>query len=223
MNKHQLARIFAQPPELLTKRLLLRKLVVSDYADMYEYSRLEEVTRYLVWEPHPDEHYTARYLDTVQAQYRNGEFYDWGVEWRETGKLIGTCGFTSFDLPNKRAEVGYVINPAFSGRGVATEALMAVLDYAFNELKLHRVEAKYIYGNDASRRVMEKCSMTFEGILRGYMYIKREFRDIGICSILADEFKRIYGSLRFYQRKPAQGAGKSPGFFNFFSKEWFMA
>jgi ribosomal-protein-alanine N-acetyltransferase len=221
MNKHQLARIFAQPPELLTKRLLLRKLVVSDYADMYEYSRLEEVTRYLVWEPHPDEHYTARYLDTVQAQYRNGEFYDWGVEWRETGKLIGTCGFTSFDLPNKRAEVGYVINPAFSGRGVATEALMAVLDYAFNELKLHRVEAKYIYGNDASRRVMEKCSMTFEGILRGYMYIKREFRDIGICSILTDEFKRIYGSARYYQRKPAQGAG--PGFFNFFSKEWFMA
>jgi Acetyltransferases, including N-acetylases of ribosomal proteins len=221
MNKHQLARIFTKPPELQTKRLLLRKLAVSDFADMFEYSRLEEVTRYLVWEPHPDEHYTARYLDTVQTQYRSGDFYDWGVVWRETGKLIGTCGFTSVDLANNRGEVGYVINPAFRGRGIASEALMAVLDYAFNELKLHRIEAKYIYGNDASRRVMEKCSMTFEGIMRGYMYIKREYRDIGLCSILYDDYRRIYGAATFYDHKSAQGMNVNIK--KMFDKEWFFA
>lgn len=222
MNKQQLARIFANPPELVTKRLLLRKLQVTDYADMYEYSRLEEVTWYLLWEPHPDEHYTARYLDSLQDQYKNGEYYDWGVVWRETGKLIGTCGFTSFDLQHNRAEVGYVINPAYRGRGIAPEALMAVLDYAFNELRLHRIEAKYISGNDASRRVMEKCCMTFEGILRDYMCVKRQYRDIGICSILAGEFKSKFGNTRFYSRRPAQSPGKSTGLFNFFSKERFF-
>lgn len=221
MNKQQLARIFAQPPELITKRLILRKLQVTDYADMYEYSRLEEVTRYLLWDPHPDEHYTARYLDMVQSQYKSGEYYDWGIVWRENGKLIGTCGFTSFDLPNNRAEVGYVINPAYRGRGIAPEALMAVLDYAFNELRLHRIEAKYIFGNDASRRVMEKCSMTFEGFLRDYMYVKREYRDIGICSILESEFRERFGTTRFYTRKTQQSQAKNTGLFNFFGKERF--
>jgi len=219
MNKQQLARIFAHPPELVTQRLILRKLQVSDYADMYEYSRLEEVTRYLLWDPHPDEHYTLRYLDSLQVQYRNGMCYDWGVVWRENGKLIGTCGFTSFDLPNNRAEVGYVINPAYRGRGVAPEALMAVLDFAFNELKIHRVEAKYINGNDASRRVMEKCAMTFEGILRSYLYVKREYRDVGICSILADEFKSKFGNTRFYSRRHPQ---KNSGLLNIFNKERFF-
>ncbi len=217
MNKSQLTRIFAKPPELQTRRLLLRKLAVSDFADMYEYSRLEEVTRYLVWNPHPDEEYTERYLESVQTQYKTGEFFDWGVVWRDNGKLIGTCGFTSFDTAHNRGEAGYVINPAYRGIGVAPEALMAVLDFGFNELRLNRIEAKYIFGNDASRRVMEKCSMTFEGVLRGYMHIKHGYSDIGMCAVLADDFKRIYGTARFYERKQAGGIN----FLKVFEKDWF--
>ena len=138
MNKQQLARIFAHPPELVTKRLLLRKLQVTDYADMYEYSRLEEVTWYLLWEPHPDEHYTARYLDSLQDQYKNGEYYDC-VVWRNRKAhrhlrfhVIWVCSTTGERICHK---------PRLPRQGIAPEALMAVLDYAFNELRLHRIEA----------------------------------------------------------------------------------
>jgi len=67
-------------------------------------------------------------------------------------------------------------------------AVGRILDFGFNEIELHRIEAKYIVGNEASRRVMEKCNMKFEGIAKGSMKIKGEYRDIGKCAILKGEY-----------------------------------
>ena len=102
--------------------------------------------------------------------------------------MIGTCGFTSLDFKHNSAEVGYVLNSAVWGKGYAVEALTRVLRFAFIDLNVHRVEAKYIVGNERSLRVMKKCGMKFEGIRRESMFIKGNYRDIGCCSILADEF-----------------------------------
>jgi len=86
--------------------------------------------------------------------------------------------------------VGYVLNPAYWGMGIAPEAVRRVIDFGFRELNVHRIEAKYMVENARSRRVMEKVGMTFEGVKRASMYIKGEYRDIGYCAILADEFIR---------------------------------
>lgn len=188
MTEYKFKKIFSHIPTLKTEYLTLRKIDVSDYKDMYDYARRPEVTRYLLWDEHPNEKYTRRYLEFLQTQYRKGLFYDWGVIHRGDGRMIGTCGFTSVDIVNMRAEVGYVINPDYRGNGFAGEALDAVLDFGFNVIGFHRIEAHYIVGNDDSRRVMEKCGMTFEGIMRDYMEIKGRYRDIGICSVLASEF-----------------------------------
>ena len=67
--------------------------------------------------------------------------------------MIGTCGFSSFDFANNSAEVGYVINPAYQKRGYAPEALLEVMMFGFMELNLHRIEARYMDGNDASRKI----------------------------------------------------------------------
>src|SRR5699024_9707235 len=116
------------------------------------------------------------------------EFFDWAVVITETGKMIGTCGFTSFDVENRRAEIGYVLNPAFWHNGFAREAVLAVTEFAFAELGMNRVEAHFIRGNDRSLRVMKSCGMVFEGMLRQYMLIKGEYRDIGFCGITRDMF-----------------------------------
>ncbi len=188
MQKSNVISIFSKIPTLTTAHLTLRKMKPSDARDMYEYARLESVTEYLLWYPHKCVEQTMDYLQYVQASYRAGDFYDWAVVDSETKKMIGTCGFTRLDFTHNLAEIGYVLNPGYWGRGIATEAVRRVMDFAFMELNVHRVEAKYIIGNDASRRVMEKCGMTFEGVQRASMYIKGQYRDIGICSILSDEY-----------------------------------
>ena len=189
MKKENLLHIFSHMPNLETERLILRPMRVSDTADMFAYAHDPGVTQYLLWRPHPDPAYTRSYLEYVAGRYRIGTCYEWAVVCREDGHMIGTCGFANVDCAHNTGEIGYVINPAYRGRGFATEAVRRVLRFGFDVMGLHRAEARYILGNDASRRVMEKAGMTFEGVRRESMLIKGSYRDIGVCAVLAKEFR----------------------------------
>lgn len=183
------ARFFKTDNTIIeTERLRLRRLGRRDKKDMYDYARRKEVSRYLLWSPHQDEDYTKRLIDRLLYLYKSGEYFDFAVEYRENGKMIGTCGFASVDEKNNCAEVGYVLSPDYWGKGIATEAVNAVLRFGFCDLELGRIEARYMVENTASRRVMEKCGMTFEGIYRKKLLVKGIYRDIGVCSILAEEY-----------------------------------
>ena len=188
MQKETLTKIIKKMPELQTERLLLRRMKISDYSDMYEYSRLSIVTKYLLWNEHPDIKYTKDYLTFVQSQYRSGEFFDWAIVEKATNKMIGTCGFAKLDFENNSAEIGYVINPNYWRRGYATESVKKVIQFGFETLNLHRIEARYIVGNEVSRRVMEKCGMSFEGIHRSSVYVKGKYVSVGYCAILAEDY-----------------------------------
>lgn len=191
MKQESIHRVFAHMPELSTQRLILRRMRTTDDIDMYDYARRAEVTRYLLWSPHPDRTYTREYLKYIATRYAAGTFYDWALVLKENGRMIGTCGFTSIDAPNECAEIGYVLNPDYRGRELAVEAVRAVLAFGFDCLLLQRIEARFIRGNDASLRVMQKVGMTFEGYHRQSMLIKGVRRDIGYSSILADEYRQI--------------------------------
>ncbi len=189
MNKRKALKIFKKMPTIRTERLTLRKLSISDSADMYDYSRRSVVTKYLLWTEHESETQTYNFLCDVCDWYKRGAYFDWAVTLTDGGKMIGTCGFTSFDFEHGRVEVGYVINPDFWGKGVATEAVSAVIEFAFKELGANRVEVHFIEGNNASLRVAEKCGMTFEGYLKQYMLIKGEYKNIGFAAVTKDRFE----------------------------------
>ena len=189
MKKEKIYRVFSHLPELATPRLTLRRMMVADASDMYEYASRPDVTRYLTWDPHPDRTYTREYLEYLGNRYAAGMFYDWALVYEPDCKMVGSCGFTSFNCSSDSAEVGYVLNPEYWGRGIAAEALERVLEFGFDTLGLHRIEARFIEGNDQSRRVMEKVGMTFEGILREGMLVKGNYVNVGVCSVLYKEWK----------------------------------
>ena len=190
MKKDTVYNLFSRIPTLETPRLILRGMRVSDAADMYAYAKDPAVTEFLTWYPHASEEETRQYLTYVGQRYRTGDFYDWSVVDRESGHMIGTCGFTSFNCPADSGEIGYVLNPDYRGRGLATEAVRRVLAFGFEELSLHRIEAHFIQGNHASRRLMERVGMTFEGFSRESMKIKGQYRTIGTCAVLRGEFEK---------------------------------
>ena len=136
-------------------------------------------------------HYQEQdYLRYLATRYAAGTFYDWGVILKQNGRMIGTCGFTTIDCAHDAAEIGYVLNPDYHGMGIATEAVEAVLAFGFDKLLLHRIEARFMEGNDASLRVMEKVGMRFEGWRRESMLVKGSYRTIGYSSILFDEYAK---------------------------------
>jgi len=181
-------KTFRDPPTLYTDRLTLRKLSSRDWSDMFEYACDKEVTKFLTWEPHQSKSYTLSYLTYIQSQYRAGKFFDWAVVCTSSGKMIGTCGFTTLDPANLCGEVGYVISPLYQNRGIATEAVLRVIRFGFEELGLQRIESRFMIGNDASLRVMQKAGMIYEGTHRRSLFVKNRFVDVGVCSLLLQEY-----------------------------------
>ena len=188
MKKESLHRIFSKMPMLRTGRLYLRPMRVTDAEDMFAYAKNPEVSRYLVWRAHADIGYTREYLTYLEGRYRQGLHYEWAVICGADNRMIGTCGFSAVDTVHGVGEVGYVLHPDYWGQGFATEALREVLRFGFHVLGLRRIEARYAVGNEASRRVMEKVGMCFEGVRRQAMLLKGAPVDIGMCAILRHEF-----------------------------------
>ncbi len=187
MQREKICRLFSRMPTLETERLILRPMRRTDADDMFDYAGRSDLTEYLLWSAHPDRRYTEDYLRYIEGRYAMGEFYDWAVVERKSGRMIGTCGFTRFEFAHNSGEIGYVLNPDFHRQGYATEAARRVIDFGFSELKLHRIEAKFMKGNEASLHVMEKLGMSFEGYRRDGMLVKGKYRTIGICGILFDD------------------------------------
>ncbi len=182
MKKETVYKIFSNMPTLQTERLLLRPMHPLDAEDMFSYAHREDVTRYLLWSPHPSIAYTRDYLHYIQERYALGDFYDWAIIERESRRMIGTCGFTRINTSDNSGEIGYVLHPDFWGRGYASEAAGRVMEFGYSELSLHRIEARFMQGNERSLRVMEKLGMKFEGYHADEIFVKGNYRTVGICA-----------------------------------------
>jgi ribosomal-protein-alanine N-acetyltransferase len=94
----------------------------------------------------------------------------WGLTLKGDDTIIGTAGFPSIDEETHRARIGYNLAYAHWGRGLATEAVRALVGLGFAQLHLHRIEATTNLDNTGSMRVLAKVGFTEEGILRDYVY-----------------------------------------------------
>lgn len=181
--------VFTDPPELETEQLLLRKMRPDDAGEIFAYASDPEVTRYMRWETHRTIDDSRAYLDLVAGKYEGGGEPDWGIVYKESGRFIGTCGFTEYSPEHSRIELGYVLAKEFWGRGIMPEAVRAMIRFGFEDLGLNRIEARCIAENVASASVMEKAGMSYEGTLRKREVIKGEYRDMKLYSILSDEYR----------------------------------
>jgi ribosomal-protein-alanine N-acetyltransferase len=179
---------FKNLPELNTSRLLLRKLMTKDVNDIYEYASNPEVSRSVVWDYHKSVKDSMEFLVKTLQQYNTGRPASWGIVYKENNKLIGTGGYHVWYPDHAYAEIGYVISQRFWNKGLMTEALAEMMKFGFESLLLNRIEARCFTDNTASERVMQKCGMKYEGTLRSAIFVKGEYRDLKVYSMLRSEF-----------------------------------
>lgn len=174
----------AEYRKLETNRLSLRPIDLKDTEDMFEYSSDVENTYYI----YPT-HLTPKDTKFSIANYFMSEpLGKYGVELKEQGKLIGTI-----DLRIKpvqlSAEIGYVLSPSYQGKGYATEAAQAILDFAFEVLELEKVTATCNSENIESEALMLRLGMKKEGELRHHQIWKGgEWINLLQYGILRDEY-----------------------------------
>ena len=152
--------LFQHPPAMETARLRLRKMRRSDAEDIYAWASDPEVARYVLWDAHGSLRDTREYLRYIRWLYRHRLPASWGIELKETGRMIGTI------------------------------ALAELLNRLFAEPGVNRVEAMCDVRNPASARVMEKCGMRREGILRQRVYNKGEAVDVLLYAAVRSDRSR---------------------------------
>ncbi|MEO4055430.1 GNAT family protein [Solibacillus sp. CAU 1738] len=114
--------------------------------------------------------------------------FSFGIFAKGTNKLIGHISLYAVKrLPYSSAFVGYSMDERYAGRGIATAATRAVVQFAFNQVGVHRVEAYVSPRNEASIRVLEKTGFTREGLLRKLLFINGEWVDHFMYAILQED------------------------------------
>lgn len=179
-----------------TNRLLLRKFKVSDVEEVFKnWANDEEVTRYLTWKPHGNLNVTKVLLNQWILDYEISNTYNWAIELKNTGDVIGGIGIVNIDEENLSCEIGYCLSKKYWGLGIMSEALKSVINYLFSQVKFNRIVAKHHTDNIASGKVMIKCKMSYEGTLREVRKGHNgEFISLTVYSILNSEYEEYYKS-----------------------------
>lgn len=151
-------------PQLHTVRLALKKIQPQDRKNIFKGLSDPLVIKY----------YGVSFL-TYEATQQQMDWYEslWatktGIWWKicdiENGSFYGTCGLNNLQQRHKKAELGFWLLPQFWGRGIIPEAMGKVLDYAFQDLSLHRIEAFVEVGNENSKKALLKGGFRHEGTM----------------------------------------------------------
>jgi RimJ/RimL family protein N-acetyltransferase len=144
---------------LLTERLRLRRSRPEDADQISAYRSDPDVNRYQGWERTDPNGIRAEILDMSERAPGEIGWVQLSVEERESGRLVGDVGLSAVDGEPGTVKVGYTIAPAFQGRGYATEAVLALLGYAFGTLGAELVRAYASAENAPSIRVAENVGM----------------------------------------------------------------
>lgn len=144
-----------------TERLLLRPWQEKDAESLYEYAKDPLVGPIAGWPPHTSVENSREIIDSVLSA--EGTF---AVTRKGEDKAIGSVGLmigdaSNLDIKDTEAEIGYWIGVPYWGQGYIPEAVMALLEYGFETLRMEKIWCGYFDGNDKSKRVQEKCGFQY--------------------------------------------------------------
>lgn len=181
--------------KLETQRLCIRDPKLSDFDDWHRLLSNAQTMYYLDdIKTHNKEESRQNLLTAVgEADNPTRTKYFLAMEVRDTGAFVGSVGYTvRLDTPQgKVAELGYFILPEFHGKGYTTEAVRAVLRFAFEENGVERIETGCFAENLASERIMQKVGMIQEGFLAKFDWLDGQLRDRILYRLLRDEWRAL--------------------------------
>lgn len=176
---------------LESKRLLFRRLEMSDAYDMYyNWCNCDDVVRYLPWDKHKSIDDTKEILNIWINDYNNPHTYRWIVIDKDSNNPIGTIDVVNKDITNKAFEIGHCYSKKYWHKGYATEALSRIISFLFEEVDVDLIIAKHNGKNIASGKVMQKVGMVYDGTLRDRVIdkITGERDSLVYYSITKDEY-----------------------------------
>jgi|APHM01.1.fsa_nt_gi Acetyltransferases, including N-acetylases of ribosomal proteins len=164
----------------------LRTLEKEDAEFLRNLNHNPKIRQYLGRTPEPNS--VVEEKDRIDSINESDEIIQFIIEGE--GEKVGTIAIFDINRTYRSAEVGaFMVEPSSHGKGIGTEAMKLILNYAFNQLNMHKITGGYIENNDASKIVQEKFGFQKEGREREEVYRNGKYKDIIRMSLLENEWR----------------------------------
>lgn len=180
-------------PTLDAPRVRLRWLTAEDVDCVFAIFSDPKMMRYWSTPAMTERAEAEELVEGIHEQFGSKSGFQWGVERKSDGQLLGTCTLFHVDARNMRAELGYCLASDYWNQGYMREALTALLKFSFETLKLRRLEADVDPRNESSLRILDKLGFRREGLLRERWNVDGEIQDSTFLGLLAKEWRNGTG------------------------------
>jgi len=176
---------FSPFPLITTNRLVLREAVQADAPEIFFLRSDADVLQYINKEPMKTMEEAEAYIRMISDAVGNNEYISWAMSLLEQPQvMIGSIALWRVMKEHYRAEIGYVLHPSYHRKGLMDEALKSVIDYGFNVMNLHSIEANINPQNEGSRKLLEKHGFVQEGYFRENFCFRGQFMDSATFSLI---------------------------------------
>lgn len=168
----------------LDHELYLKTLATEDARELFDLidRNRQHLRRWLPWvDGNQTLDHTIAFIESAIQQKLSNYGFQCGIWYHN--KLAGIIGYHTIDWQNKNVEIGYWLGKEFEGKGIMTKACRALIDYAFNEYHLHRVQIRCAVQNTKSRSLIERVGLRQEGILCQAEYLYDHYVDLYVYGI----------------------------------------
>lgn len=178
--------------QLETDRLVLAELTWDDLGEINRFHSIPDVAKFNTIGIPKDIDVTKGIIRGAIEDKANSirSRYGWIVRLKNNNEFLGEAGISSSNDRFKRGEIHYHITPEHWGKGYATEIAQRLIQFGFEELSLHRIEAGVATDNIGSIKVLEKSGMQREGLRRKILPIRGEWRDNFMYAILDSDIQK---------------------------------
>ncbi len=171
-------------PQLKTNRLVLRPLEDTDAKALFNLRSNPQVMRYFGRPLMQSIDEALEKLAQNKIMFANSDGVEWAMSFHNDPQMIGSLAIWKIDKINHRGEIGYMLHPEQHGKGLMSEALQALIQYGFETLNLHSLEANVNPDNAASIQLLVRNGFVREAYFRENFYFDGKFEDSAIYSLL---------------------------------------
>jgi ribosomal-protein-alanine N-acetyltransferase len=178
---------FTPFPNLVTERLNLRQLRIKDANEIFALRSSDEVNRFLDRPKATTVDEANRFIDKINDAVNKNESVYWGIALKHETRLIGTICYWNISKENDRAEIGYELHPGLQGKGIMQEAIVKVIDFGFEHMKLKIITAIPSEDNYKSRKLLEKNNFKIDTDLQAMFEQHDDLTNMVIYSLTKNQ------------------------------------
>lgn len=172
-------------PIITTEHLILRRPTIADVDELFLYRSDKDLMQYIPHRLASSKEEIMATIKMIDERIAGAEGINWAITLKGDDTIVGMVGYVQINTTHHRAEIGYMLHTPYHGKGIIQEAFQAAINYGFQTMQLHSIEAIVNHENIASKKLLEKTGFTKDAFFKDYLFHNGKYISANVYSLLA--------------------------------------